>query len=64
MGDVDENGIVDGNDATAVLTSYVKASTGEKPTVDVTLSDVNFNGRTDAADASEILRKYAENAVK
>lgn len=63
MGDVNGDGIIDGNDATAILSSYAKASAGGEMTVDMTLADVNFNGRVDAADASAVLTKYAKSSV-
>ena len=63
MGDVNGDGKVDAVDASAVLTSYARASAGDKPTVDSVLSDVDFNGRTDAIDASAILTMYAVSSV-
>lgn len=63
MGDVNSDGVVDGNDASAVLRSYAKASAGNVPETDSILSDYNFDGRSDARDAAAILKKYAESAV-
>ena len=63
MGDVNRDGIVDAVDASAVLSSYAKASAGDKIEIDLVISDVNFNGRCDAADASAILNQYAQNSV-
>ena len=63
MGDVNSDGVVDGNDASAVLRSYAKASAGNAPETDSILSDYNFDGRSDARDAAAILKKYAESAV-
>ena len=64
MGDVNADGIVDGKDATAILSAYAKASAGDEMTVDTVLADVNFNGRVDAADASAVITKYAAESVK
>ena len=64
MGDVNSDGIVDGKDATAVLSSYAKASAGDELTIDAVLGDVNFNGRIDAVDASTILTQYADSSAK
>ena len=63
MGDVNSDGIVDGNDASAVLSAYAKASAGYGFELDPVLGDVNFNGRVDAADASAILSGYAQASV-
>lgn len=63
MGDVNGDDVVDGKDASEILSSYAKASAGAEPTADTILSDFNFNGKVDAADASAILRYYSENSV-
>lgn len=63
MGDVNCDGVVDAIDASAVLSSYARASAGDKPTADAVLGDVNFNGKVDAVDASEILTRYAAASV-
>ena len=64
MGDVNSDGVVDAVDASAVLSSYARASAGDKATADAVLGDVNFNGKVDAIDASEILTRYAAASVK
>lgn len=60
MGDVNSDGTVDGRDASAVLSSYAKASAGKEPQTDAVLSDMNFDGKTDARDAAKILSVYSE----
>jgi hypothetical protein len=60
MGDVNSDGTVDGRDASAVLSSYAKASAGKEPQTDAVLSDMNFDGKTDARDAAKILSIYSE----
>lgn len=47
MGDVDGNNIIDGRDATAILTSYARASVGGKEEVDGILADFNWDGIVD-----------------
>ena len=62
LGDVDGNSIVDGRDATAVLTAYAVASVkGIYPMSEAQLyaADVTGNGVTDGIDASFILSYYA-----
>lgn len=61
-GDVDLSGIIDADDASAVLSEYSTISTGKKP--DLTLKqhrigDVNSDGFLDADDASAILSYYS-----
>lgn len=66
IGDIDGNGIVDGRDATAVLTAYAVASVrGAYPLSEEQLSaaDVTGNGITDGIDASMILSFYAASSA-
>ena len=65
-GDIDGNGIVDGRDATAVLTAYAVASVrGAYPLGEEQLiaADVTGNGITDGIDASMILSFYAASSA-
>ena len=64
MGDVNSDGIVDGKDASAVLSAYAKASAGDGFDIDPIIGDVNFNGRVDAVDASAILTNYANESAE
>ena len=63
MGDVNSDGMVDGRDASAILSAYAKASLGEELEVDMVLSDYDFNGIIDARDASAVLTEYAKSSV-
>uniref|UniRef100_A0A9X9ZA79 Dockerin from ScaH n=1 Tax=Ruminococcus flavefaciens FD-1 TaxID=641112 RepID=A0A9X9ZA79_RUMFL len=67
LGDVDFNGIIDGRDATAVLTEYARISTG-KPAEFVgntaLAADVNKDNMIDAADATHILTYYAISSTR
>ena len=63
MGDVDDNRIIDGRDATAILTSYAKTSVGGKEEVDSILADFNYDGIVDGRDASAVLSYYAKSSV-
>lgn len=62
LGDVNNDGFVDADDASYVLTEYSKLSTG-KPTEftsrEIAAADVNNDGLTDADDASKILSYYS-----
>lgn len=61
LGDIDGNGILDAVDASKILGSYAKFSTGAgKPTQDdLDVCDVNKDGFIDAVDASKVLSYYA-----
>ncbi len=63
MGDVDGNEIIDGRDASAILTSYARTSAGEKEEVDSILADFNFDGIVDGKDASAVLTYYSISSV-
>ncbi|MBQ1519032.1 MAG: leucine-rich repeat protein [Ruminococcus sp.] len=60
MGDVNGNGIVDGIDASAILSAYTAASVGKDTDIDVILADYDYNGIINAVDASAVLTRYAE----
>ena len=62
LGDVDENGIVDASDASAVLAAYAAVQTGGNTPLtakQIKAADVDNNGTVDASDASTILAYYA-----
>ena len=61
LGDIDGNGRLDAVDASKILGSYAKYSTGAaKPTQDdIDVCDVNRDGYIDAVDASKVLSYYA-----
>lgn len=63
IGDVNNDGIVDGRDASIILKAYAVASVGDDTDVDVVLADYDYNGRIDAADASGVLDYYAKSSV-
>ncbi len=62
LGDIDDNGVIDGIDASAALTAYSLASTGKSTgfTTAMTLAaDADENDIVDGLDASYILSYYA-----
>ena len=62
LGDVTNDGIIDGRDATAVLTEYAMTSTGKKSQFDedqIKAADVNKDNIIDGRDATNILTYYA-----
>ena len=62
LGDIDDNGIVDSNDASAILKEYSLLSTKKSPSFDAPknyAADVNKDGKVDANDASLMLKYYA-----
>ena len=66
LGDVNDNGIVDAVDASAVLTYYAMTSTGKEggfTESQLKAADFNNNGTVDGIDASAILSFYAKNSV-
>ena len=65
LGDIDGNGILDAVDASKILGSYAKYSTGSKaPTEDdLAVCDVNKDGYIDAVDASKVLAFYAHTST-
>ena len=61
-GDVNDDGMVDSTDATALLEEYARTSTGGDPTFtekQKKAADVNGDGMCDSSDASGILSYYA-----
>ena len=65
-GDVNCDGVIDGRDASYVLTDYAKHSvkSDDISYLNKDYADYDDNGIIDARDASAILSKYAENSVK
>lgn len=62
LGDVNNDGLIDSNDASLVLAEYAATSTGgEKTFDDITfkVADTNFDNLADSNDASNILSYYA-----
>ncbi|MBR6070235.1 MAG: leucine-rich repeat protein [Ruminococcus sp.] len=62
LGDVNEDGKIDAKDASMILVTYSKASTGADDGLTAAqkaASDVNGDGRIDAKDASCVLAYYA-----
>ncbi len=64
MGDVNSDDIVDGRDATDILTAYAKSSAGGENSVDTIIADYDYNGIIDARDASAVLTAYAKASVE
>ncbi|OPZ21004.1 MAG: hypothetical protein BWZ04_01355 [Firmicutes bacterium ADurb.BinA205] len=65
-GDVNEDSIIDGRDATVTLTEYARISVGYSPTFSARqtkAADFNKDSVIDARDASAILVYYAETSV-
>ena len=60
MGDVNGDDIVDGRDATDILTAYAKASVGDDMDTDKVIADFDYNGKIDARDATAVLTAYAK----
>lgn len=63
MGDVNGDGILDGRDASAILSGYARLSVGVDSDLDPILADLNFNGHIDAVDASLALTEYSKDSV-
>ena len=66
MGDVTGNGIIDGVDASTVLTAYAKSSVGKDmglSDLQQKMSDVNADKKIDGNDATIILSYYAYSSV-
>ncbi len=62
LGDVNNDGLIDSNDASLILAEYATTSTGgEKSFDDLTfkVADTNFDNLADSNDASNILSYYA-----
>lgn len=62
IGDVNDDGMVDSNDATAILAEYSSSSTGGERTFtdkQMKAGDVNKDGFVDSGDASGVLMYYA-----
>ena len=65
--DVDYNGIIDGRDASAVLTEYAHTSVGKSAKFTDTqrfIADTNLDGIVDGRDATAILTTYALNSTR
>ncbi len=66
LGDVNGDKIIDGRDATDILTDYAKSSTGQDSKYNEeqkTAADVNKDNIIDGRDASAILSYYAKTSV-
>ena len=64
-GDVNSDGVIDGRDATSVLTNYAKASVDKNAVsyLNEYFADFNDDGVVDGRDASHILTYYAEMSI-
>ena len=60
MGDVNSDDMIDGRDATDILTAYAKSSAGGGNSVDAIIADYDYNGIIDARDATAVLTAYAK----
>ncbi|MBP7187271.1 MAG: leucine-rich repeat protein [Ruminococcus sp.] len=60
MGDVNEDDILDGRDASAILNGYAKTSAGGDSDIDSIIGDYDFNGVVDGRDASAVLTAYTK----
>ena len=60
MGDVNEDGVADGRDASEILSYYAKLSVEGTADIDTVLADFNFDGKINAVDASLVLTDYAD----
>ncbi|MDE6834830.1 MAG: hypothetical protein K2J39_11385 [Ruminococcus sp.] len=61
-GDIDDDGLIDANDATAILIEYANLSTTGESTLTEEKSkkaDANYDGIIDASDATQVLMYYA-----
>ncbi|MCM1133619.1 MAG: dockerin type I domain-containing protein [Ruminococcus flavefaciens] len=63
-GDVNNDGVVNASDASAVLAAYSQFSTGSDPIIYSYAFDYNSDGIINAADATGILSKYSESSVQ
>ena len=66
-GDADMNGIIDGADASLILSHYALASAGGEGLLDwraMECSDFNKDGIVDGTDASDVLSYYAQISAK
>ena len=62
LGDVNNDGLIDSNDASLILSEYAVTSTGGERTFDdltQKVADTNFDNLADSSDASDILSYYA-----
>ena len=62
LGDVNEDGMINSSDATAILVAYSAMSTGEPSGLtdaQIIAADVDFNDKIDASDATEVLQYYS-----
>lgn len=63
IGDVNQDGMVDATDASAVLSYYAAVSCGESAYICTDVADIDGDGFVDATDASRILSYYADLSV-
>ncbi|SFX96449.1 dockerin type I domain-containing protein [Ruminococcus sp. XPD3002] len=62
LGDVNEDGMINSSDATAILVAYSAMSTGEPSGLtdaQIIAADVDFNDKIDASDATGVLQYYS-----
>ena len=66
LGDVDKNGIIDGKDATGILSYYAAVSANKEGALNAeqqTAADVDQDGKIDGVDATTVLSYYASTSV-
>lgn len=63
MGDLNKDDIIDGRDASAILTAYARSSAGSDAGIDTVIADYDFNGIIDGRDASAVLTEYTKASV-
>lgn len=59
MGDVNNDSVIDGRDASLILYHYSRAAVGGECELDEILADVDFDGNITASDASKVLSIYS-----
>lgn len=60
VGDVNEDGAVDGTDASLILRAFGELGAGRTSNLPIEAADVNHDGGIDGTDASIVLRMYGE----
>ncbi|MGN0630691.1 MAG: dockerin type I domain-containing protein [Ruminococcus sp.] len=66
LGDVDNNGVIDTNDAALVLAEYARTAAGMESQFSekqLSAADINNNGNADTSDAAKILDYYSKQAA-
>ena len=63
VGDMNNDGVIDASDASAILSAYSDFSIGKNPNVSKEIADVTHDGAIDASDASMVLGIYSELSV-